>query len=291
MIRVSQTYPPGRLSLAVALAVAGGLAGCASSGSGSGSAVMDGLQTFNETKKEVDRAVRAPFNTKDPVALTAGNGLLGPAAKPFDEAKIKTAVERYAEGRKQKAGSYVAAGANLTPDGKMRVLVLFTSENWCQPQGCDLAIFEQGTFGWKSAGTISRVRAPVLIGTTVTSGWYDVWTSTGRQAKPGKDGKESKDKSFVTNVRLQYGANGYPSTTTFAISGTTGAPEGQAVFQSAELAVPDKARFATANKDPEENKKKKKSGGLFGAPAKPATPTVTPGSTVAPTDPAGAAPK
>jgi hypothetical protein len=240
------------------------LSGCASGGSGN--VMKDGVQTFTEGKSEVDRAFRAPFNTKDPVALTQGTGTLGPAAKPIDAAQLKAAIERHAEGRKQKAGTFVAAGAHLTPDGKLRALVLFTSENWCQPQGCDLAIFEQGTFGWKSVATISRVRAPVLVSSNVSSGWYELWAVTGREGKPVKDGKESK--SFVQNVKLQYGANGYPGTTTFAISSTTGVPEGQAIIQSAELDLPGKARFATAGRDPDS--KKKKSSLLKPAPAAPA---------------------
>ena len=242
------------------------LSGCASGGSGG--ALEGTFQTYNEGKSEIDRAFRAPFNNKDPIDLKQGTGTLGPAAKPFDEAKIKTAIERHAEGRKQKAGTYIAAGVNLTPDGKQRVLVLFTSENWCQPQGCELAIFEQGTFGWKSIASIGRVRAPVLVSAAATAGWYDLWAVTGREGKAGKDGKQSKDtKSFVQNVKLQYGTNGYPGTTTFAISSTKGEPEGQAIFQSAELSVPDKARFATAGKDPNDASKKKKPNVLNPAPA------------------------
>ena len=67
-----------------------------------------------------------------------------------------------------------------------------------------------------------------------------------------------RDISFLTNVRLPYGANGYPGTTTFAIASTQGAPHGQVLFQSADLDVPDKARFATGGRDPDGTKKKVK---------------------------------
>ena len=227
------------------------LTGCASSGSGN--ALKDVAQTVAETQHEVDRAVRAPFNPKDPIDIQQRSGKLGPAAKPVDAALIKTSVERHAEARKQKAGTYVVAGANLTPDGKLRAIVLFTSENWCQPQGCEMAIFEQGTFGWKSVATVSRVRPPIRVTAKVTAGWYDLWVVTGREET------NKNKKSFLQNVHLPYGSNGYPSTTTFAISSTKGEPEGQTIIEGADLDVPDKARFATGGRDPEGRSKKKSS--------------------------------
>jgi hypothetical protein len=233
------------------LAIACVLSGCSSSGSGN--AMKESVQTLSETQREVDRTFRAPFNPKDPMDLQQRSGKLGPAAKPVDTALIKTAIERHAEARKQKAGTYVVAGANLTPDGKLRAVVLFTSENWCQPQGCEMAIFEQGTFGWKSIATVSRVRPPIRVTPKVTAGWYDLWAVTGRE-ETGK-GK----KSFIQNVHLPYGSNGYPSTTTFAISSTKGEPEGQILIEDADLDVPDKARFATGGRDPDGTRKKKSS--------------------------------
>ena len=215
--------------------------------------MKDAVQTAAETQQEVDRTFRAPFNPKETLDLQQRPGKLGPAAKPVDAALIKAAVERHAEARKQKAGTYVVAGANLTPDGKVRALVLFTSENWCQPQGCEMAVFEQGTFGWKSVATVSRVRPPIRVTAKVTAGWYDLWVMTGRE----ENGKNKK--SFIQNVHLTYGSLGYPSTTTFAISSTKGEPEGQAIIEDADLDVPDKARFATGGRDPESGKKKKSS--------------------------------
>ena len=227
------------------------LPGCSSSGSGN--AMKDTVQTLSETQREVDRTFRAPFNPKAELDLQQRSAKLGPAAKPVDAVPLKTAIDRHAEARKQKVGTFVTAGANLTPDGKLRALVLFTSENWCQPQGCELTIFEQGQFGWKSVATINRVRPPIRIASKATSGWYDLWAVTGRE----EDGKNKK--SFIQNVHLQYGSNGYPSTTTFAISSTKGEPEGQVVIESADLDVPDKARFATSGRDPDGRKKKKSS--------------------------------
>lgn len=250
-------------TLAIATLVGSGtLAGCSG---GATEAMKSTVLTVSEGQREADRLARSPFVTKDPIATTKGAGTLGPAAQPVDEAAVKKAVERFVEDRKQKAGSYIAANVKLTPDGKSRILVLFTSENWCQPQGCDLVVFEPSTFGWRAVSTVSRVRAPVLVSTTVTAGWYDLWVKTGKEA--------TKDqKSFVKDVRLQYGANGYPSTTSFAIAATQGAPEGQAIIQAATLELPEKARFATAGRDPDD-KKGAKPGGLFGGkPEKAAKP-------------------
>lgn len=225
-------------------------AGCASSG---GDNLLKGtVQTLSETQREVDRTFREPFADKQDIKLTQGQAVHGPGAKPYDQAQLKLAIERFVAGRKQTAAQYVAAGAVLTPDGRQRVLVLFTSQNWCQPQGCDLAVFEQGSFGWKHAASIGRVRAPIRVSATATAGWFDLWAVTGR------DGSGKDKKSFVQNVRLKYGSNGYPGTTTFAISGTQGEPEGQVIFQSAELEVPDKARFATGGRDPKQISKKAK---------------------------------
>ena len=266
MIRSRSSPAITRAATAALLLAAGWLAGCSSAGTAE--AFKSTVQTVNETKSEIDRTARAPFQTKDPIQVSSGKGQLGPAALPFDEVQIRKAVERYAEGRKQKAGGYIAAGVKLTPDGKLRVLVLFTSQDWCQPQGCEMAILEPGTYVWRSVGSISRVRAPVLVGSTVSNGWYDLWASTGREAK----GKDKDAKSFVQNVHLPHGANGYPGTTTFATSVTpAGAkPEGQAVFLSAEQDIPDKARFATGGRDPDNNKKKKKDLLSAAQPAKPA---------------------
>jgi hypothetical protein len=224
------------------------LPGCSSSGTGG--VMKDTAQTLSETQREVDRTFREPFQNKEPLQMVQKQGVLGPAAKPVDPASIKLAIDRFAEARKQKAGTYVVTGAVLTPDGKTRALILFTSENWCQPQGCELAIFEQGTFGWKSVGTINRVRPPVRVTAAVSNGWHDLWVVTGRE-----EGGKNK-KSFIENVRLQYGSNGYPSTTTFAIATTKGAPEGQVIIETADLDVPDKARFATGGREPGHGKKK-----------------------------------
>ena len=112
-------------------------------------------------------------------------------------------------------------------------------------------IFESGTFGWKSVGMIGRVRAPLSLAASDTSGWRDLWVTT------GKDAKGSGGRSFVKSVRLQYGPNGYPSTTTFAIGKSEGTPDGEVVFQSAELDLPDKARLATAGRDPTAPQKQK----------------------------------
>lgn len=252
MIRTVSTLLIMRPTCAIALlGVAFVLTGCASSGSGN--AMKEAVQTVAETQREVDRTFRAPFNPKEPVDLQQRPGKLGPAAKPVDTALIKTAIERHAEARKQKAGTYVVAGANLTPDGKLRAIVLFTSENWCQPQGCEMAIFEQGNFGWKSVATVSRVRPPIRVTSKVTAGWHDIWAVTGRE-ETGKN-----KKSFIQNVHLPYGSNGYPSTTTFAISATKGEPEGQVIIEDADLDVPDKARFATGGRDPDSTRKKKSS--------------------------------
>ena len=119
--------------------------------------------------------------------------------------------------------------------------------------------------GWGSGATVYRVTAPIRIGTSVSNGWHDLWVVTGR----GEGGKGTK--SFVQNVRLQFGANGYPGTTTFALAGTDVVPEGTAVIESAELDLPDKTRFATGGRNPDHNKKKIKA--LTPKPAvKPAVP-------------------
>lgn len=237
------------MAKAVMVATAVVSAGCA--GTGANDAARDTVQVLTEGKNEADRAFRAPFQSKEPIDLKQGYAKLGPAARPVDAGQLKVALERHVEGRRQKSATYVVAGANLTTDGRTRALVLFTSENFCQPQGCELAILEQGSFGWKSVATISRVRAPVLMAPTATDGWFDLWAATGRDAD-----EKSKKKSFEKVVRLQHGPNGYPSTTTFAISSTTGTPAGQAIFQEADLDLPDKARFATAGRDPEHGKQK-----------------------------------
>lgn len=247
------------------LTVAGALlAGCTSTGSGE--AVKDTVQTLAEAQQQVDRTFREPFDNKPPARLAEGQAVLGPAARAIDMSQLKPAIERFARSRNQVAGSYVAAGAQLTPDGKIRALVLFTSPNWCQPQGCDLVIFEQGSFDWRPAATISRVKAPVLVSPSVTAGWHDLWAATGREAQ-GKD-----KKSFLTNVHLKYGSSGYPATTTFAIAGTQGAPQGEAVFQTAEMQLPSKTRFATGGRSGDHGKKK----------LKEMTPAVVPGLAPAP---------
>jgi hypothetical protein len=198
------------------------------------SVVKQGMRPIGEAMREIDRAARAPFNPKPQIAVEPGAATLGPAARPLDAGKIKAAVERFAELKKQKTGTYVAAGYDLNGDGKLEALVLMTSESWCQPQGCPLLIFEPSVLGWRHIGTVNRVRPPVRIASSKTGGWLDLWVMSG---------KTTKDKGPpLSTVRLQWAANGYPSSASFAAPAKPEAAEGPDLIASAEMKLPEKAK-------------------------------------------------
>lgn len=221
----------------------------------------DSFQDVAEATLGANNALHNPLSEKTAVALTKSTGAtISAAAKPVDEAGLKGAIDRYARAKRQLTGTYVQAGADLRGNGQVQALVLFTSENWCQPQGCSLVVFEQSSTGsgYRLVATINRVRAPIVVSANKTAGWRDIWVKTGRDI--------TLAKLPLQNARLQFGANGYPSSASFATTAVLGAtdaaafgtPDGEALIQSADLTVPEKAKIAGMPPRGDANEKKKK---------------------------------
>jgi hypothetical protein len=231
------TRSPSRLSV---LAAAATLAGLASACSSAGETVKETMRTVGQGYTEGDRAIREPFKEQKPLSISRAEGSrLGPAAKPLDPAKVQAAVERYAKDKSQQTGTYVSAGSDLDGDGKPEFLVLFTSESWCQPQGCPLVVFKDTTFGYRAHSTTNRVRPPVLVSAERTGGWHDLWVTSGKDAKDKDKGKAP----LIQAIRLKHGPNGYPGSASFAIDPAGAKPEGAALIEAAELKLPEKAQL------------------------------------------------
>jgi hypothetical protein len=209
-----------------------------------------------ESMRETHAAVIDVNNTLSskqakPVDLTrARNASVPPeAAARIDEASIRPAIEAYARGKNETAGTFVLAGADLNGDGKAEALVLFTSERWCHPHGCPLAIFERGTTGWRHTVTIARIRPPIRVSASRTGAWRDIW------ARSGQD--DARGKTLLRSVLLKWGTASYPTSAALALESKDQMPDGETIIAAAELQLPAKAKFAAnpfVRKDEEKNK-------------------------------------
>lgn len=228
-------------SRAPLLALALLLAGC-------GGSATESMRETHAAVADINNAVS--MKEEKPVALTRAKDASVPAdAGRIDEASIRPAIEAYARGRNETAGSFVLAGADLNGDGRAEALVLFTGERWCHPHGCPLAIFEKGTTGWRHVVTIGRIRPPIRVSANKSGAWRDIWAESGKQ--------DGKGKLLPRTVLLKWGTASYPTSAAFALEPKDAKPEGDMVIAAADLKLPAKAKLA-ANPFARKNDEKKK---------------------------------
>jgi hypothetical protein len=243
MLRTMIRARPSHAVLAAVFAVmSASLGGC--SGTGANSDARETALNARQLYDGIDKTLTGGTSKPTPeAALTpASKATLGPAAMRVDESRIAPAVAAFAAQKRQTAGQYVTAAADLNGDGRPEVLVLFTSASWCAPQGCPLVVFQDGSFGLKPVSQINRVRPPVRVADTTTAGWRDLWAQTGRDSTDAK-------KKWANHVRLQFGGNGYPNAATFAIGSTKGEPAGRVLIEQAALELPEKSQSAPFGRD------------------------------------------
>ena len=231
MSRICSLLPVPSPATLTALFVACLLAGCAGS-------ATDNMRATHQTYQDAERSVTSVVSKPKPVDVQRSPDAVVPqsALTSAEETALRGVIEQHARAKNEPTGTYVLAGADLNGDGRAEALVLFTSENWCQPHGCPLVIFQKATFGWRHVATINRVRPPIQISANATQGWRDLWVMTGKDDKTGK--------LPLHPVLVKWNANSYPGSTALTPSIAGAAPEGTMVIASATLKLPDKARIA-----------------------------------------------
>lgn len=119
-------------------------------------------------------------------------------AAKVEEPELRKAVERYRIIKQRGESPYDFAGVDLTGDGRLEALVLFTGADWCQKTGCSLVIFQKEQVGYKAVSHVTSARGPVLVGRESNFGWRDLLVKTGGGGSPER------------MVRLVFAGKGYP---------------------------------------------------------------------------------
>ena len=146
-------------------------------------------------------------NTSAPIQLGAPQSAQG-SQDQSTSAQIKTdlvkrAIENYKINRGEKSGSYQHVLTDLNSDGQAELLVYFTGENWCARTGCTLVILSSDKINYKEVSTIRRVKRPVVVGTSVSNGWHDIYVRTGLGTGLS-----------ALQVGLKFSGSGYPGNAT-----------------------------------------------------------------------------
>lgn len=124
-------------------------------------------------------------------------------AQPTDpsDARLQASIQKYlTENNGPKNSQYAYTRMDLNGDGLREALVLFNLPHsyWCGWSGCTLAVFEAGDDNFKLVSETSRIRGPLVVGSTKTNGWEDIGVRL--------SGTDIADR----NVLLKYDGAGYP---------------------------------------------------------------------------------
>ncbi len=115
-----------------------------------------------------------------------------------DEPELAKAIERYRIKMDRTESPVHSAGVDLTGDGRIEVVTLFTGADWCTVTGCSFVVFRPTERGYEPVSRSTRVRGPVMVGPGANAGWRDLIVKTGGGAAP------------IRFVRLGFDGNGYP---------------------------------------------------------------------------------
>lgn len=116
----------------------------------------------------------------------------------LDETELRKAIERQRLKLERDESPVRTAGVDLTGDGRVEALVLFTGPDWCVTTGCSFIVFRDSETGYEAVSRTTRVRGPVKVGPGSNAGWRDLIVQTGGGAAP------------IRFVRLGFSGNGYP---------------------------------------------------------------------------------
>ena len=96
---------------------------------------------------------------------------------------------------------YEYTRVDLNGDGLREGLVLFNLPHsyWCGWSGCTMAVFQAGDNSFKLVSETSRIRGPVVVGSTKTNGWEDIGVRL--------SGLDDYDR----NVLLKFDGETYPA--------------------------------------------------------------------------------
>lgn len=138
---------------------------------------------------------------------TGGDELAYAAPDMFSEAVdpndavLRKAIAGYLNSHEGPPNSqYEYTRVDLNGDGLRDGLVLFNLPHsyWCGWSGCTLAVFEAGDNSFRIVSETSRIRGPLVVGSTQTNGWDDIGVRL--------SGMESADR----NVLLKFDGSSYP---------------------------------------------------------------------------------
>jgi hypothetical protein len=143
----------------------------------------------------------ADFSNSRPVTLSPRSGETsapGITMGALDETELRKAIERQRLKLERDESPVRTAGVDLTGDGRVEALVLFTGPDWCVTTGCSFIVFRDSETGYEAVSRTTRVRGPVKVGPGSNAGWRDLIVQTGGGAAP------------IRFVRLGFSGNGYP---------------------------------------------------------------------------------
>lgn len=112
---------------------------------------------------------------KEDLAYNAPD-MFAAAVDPSD-AEMKVAIDKYlAEHNGPKNSQYEYTRMDLNGDGLREALVLFNLPHsyWCGWSGCTMAVFQAGDNDFKILSETTRIRGPLMVGSTKTNGWEDI---------------------------------------------------------------------------------------------------------------------
>ncbi len=117
------------------------------------------------------------------------------------DAILHAAVQDFlTQNKGPKNSQYEYVRRDLNGDGVREGLVLFSlpHSHWCSWGGCTLAVFEPADGGFRLVSETSKIRGPLVIGSTRTNGWEDIGVRL--------TGNDQSDH----NVLLQFDGMAYP---------------------------------------------------------------------------------
>lgn len=171
------------------------LAACSNNGN------LSGLNSANNENSTANAPVKI-FGAKENSSQSNTEAMPVISAKMnINQHDINKAIHRFRLKSKISTGIHKIIGADLNGDGVPEGLVYFTGDDWCISTGCTLAVFANGTNGYRQMAVIKRVKAPIMLAPGFTNGWRDMIVKTGNAG------------IGIRSVALKFGANYPPNAT------------------------------------------------------------------------------
>lgn len=137
---------------------------------------------------------------EESVAYTAPDMFTQPV-DPSDS-EMKAAIDQFLiDHNAPKNSQYEYTRMDLNGDGLREALILFNLPHsyWCGWSGCTMAVFQAGDRNFSLLSETTRIRGPLMVGSTRTNGWDDIGVRL--------SGTDMADR----NVLLKFDGMQYPS--------------------------------------------------------------------------------